>query len=62
MSVRAEDARRLVDLGAGMPVRVATVGAVGGADAVIHVGDREVRLPLDAARDAHEGGLPEALS
>jgi hypothetical protein len=29
---------------------------------VIHVGDREVRLPLDAARDAYEGGLPGALS
>jgi hypothetical protein len=35
---------------------------VGGADAVIHVGDREVRVPLDAARNAYEGGLPGALS
>ena len=62
VSARAEDAGRLVDLGAGMPVRIASVGTVGGADAVIHVGDREVRLPLDAARQAYEGGLPEALS
>ena len=29
---------------------------------MIHIGDREVRLPLDGARDAYEGGLPGALS
>ena len=62
VSVRAEDAGRLVDLSAGMPVRVARLGTVGGPDAVIRVRDREVRLPLDAARDAYEGGLPGALS
>ena len=64
VSVRPEDADRLAALSAemGLPVRIAPLGAVGGADAVIHIGDREVRLPLDAARDAYEGGLPGALS
>jgi phosphoribosylformylglycinamidine synthase subunit PurL len=64
VSVRAGDADRVAALSAeiGVPVRIAPLGAVGGADVVIHVGEREVRLPLDAARDAHEGGLPGALS
>jgi phosphoribosylformylglycinamidine synthase subunit PurL len=43
-------------------VAVARIGTVGGDDVVIRVGDREVRLPLADARDAHEGGLPGALA
>ena len=64
VSVRAEDAGRVAALSAeiGAPVRIAPLGAVGGADIVVHVGEREVRLPLDAAGDAHEAGLPGALS
>ena len=46
----------------GLPVRIAPLGAVGGADAVIHIGDREVRLPLDEAtgrlRGRAAGGAP----
>ena len=65
VSVRAEDADRLAALSAeiGLPVRDRAPGRRGRRrDVVIHVGEREVRLPLDAARDAYEGGLPEALA
>ena len=64
VSARPEDADRLAALSAepGAGAHRAPCGTVGGADVVIHVGEREVRLPLDAARDAYEGGLPEALS
>ncbi len=61
LTVRPEDEERLRALAGGAPVRLATVGAVGGQDVAARVGDREARLPLDAARAAHEGGLPEAL-
>jgi phosphoribosylformylglycinamidine synthase len=44
------------------PVSIRTLGRVGGADLAILVGDREARLALADARDAHERGLPEALA
>jgi hypothetical protein len=62
LTVRPQDEARLRALAGGAPVRLATIGTVGGTDLVARVGDREARLALDEARAAHEGGLPEALA
>jgi hypothetical protein len=62
LSLRPDDLGRLEELaaeGAGAPRRI---GTVGGGDLVARVDGREVRLAVADARDAHERGLPEALS
>jgi phosphoribosylformylglycinamidine synthase len=61
LTVLPEHEGRLRALADARAVRVAPIGAVGGEELVARVGGREARLPLAAARDAHEGGLPEAL-
>ncbi len=62
LSVRPEDADAVLALAAGRPVRMAAVGVVGGDTVAITVGDDETVIGLDAAREAYEAGLPEALA
>ena len=63
LTVSGEDAaRRIVALGADGGVRVRRLGEVGGERIVVGIGDREVTLDIEDARDAYERGLPEALA
>jgi phosphoribosylformylglycinamidine synthase len=63
VSMRAEDVAAFTALADELPVPVALapIGTVGGADLTVTIGATRVDLDLAAARDAHERALPEAL-
>jgi phosphoribosylformylglycinamidine (FGAM) synthase-like enzyme len=44
------------------PVRVQRLGEVGGDAIVMRIAEKEIALPIEAAREAYERGLPEALA
>jgi Fe2+ transport system protein FeoA len=65
VSVAGDEAvvSRLLALGMeGVPVRIQRLGEVGGDAVAMRIGEREVALTIDRAREAYERGLPEALS
>ncbi|MGD9695558.1 MAG: phosphoribosylformylglycinamidine synthase subunit PurL [Thermoleophilia bacterium] len=64
LTVRSQaDAERLRAIAAGQPqpVRIETVGRVGGDAVVLRIGEDEARISLDDARAAYESAIPEAL-
>jgi phosphoribosylformylglycinamidine synthase len=62
VSVSPQGGGRLAELARSRGTTVREIGHVRGDELVARVGDREVRLSLDAAREAYEGGLPGALA
>ena len=63
LTVTGQDAaRRIRALGEDAGVPVSVIGEVGGDRIVVGIGDHEVALAIEDARDAYERGLPEALA
>jgi phosphoribosylformylglycinamidine synthase len=62
ITVRPEDVEVLEALTADLPVPVTRIGVVAGDTLEVTIGDTAVSLDVEAAREAHERALPEALA